>query len=359
MRVSTTIPFITVAVAASCAARPTIEWHADTLQRVTPGTYGRLARLSEHALILSYEAAGKSFVRRSEDGGRSWGNAIEAARSSFGLAANPQPLVLDDGTVWLLWNERPRDGVHPFAIRLTTSADFGRTWTARDEPLYTAGVEAKKGCWEPAAVQLANGDVHVFFANEGPYTKSDEQDITRLVTRDHGRTWSPPESVSFRPHFRDGMPVPIVLADSASVALAIEDNGLQPGGQMKPAIVRLSPATTSPVSPPSTQRWGALAEPLANPVYAGAPYLIRLPNGATLLSLQSKENSLAEQMVVYLGDANARVFAHPTRPFPSDIGQPCLWNSLFVKDAKTVIAIGNTTIDGKHGVWTIEGTVAP
>ena len=152
------------------------------------------------------------------------------------------------------------------------------------------------------------------------------------------------------------MPVPVVLADGTLV-VAIEDNGLVPGAKLQPAVVS---------GEDGGERWGALAEPLPAEVYAGAPYLRQLPTGETILSCQSdagvagvagEPRRRRPEMVVYVGDAAARGFSGPTSPFelPSDVaGQ---WNALFVKDATTVTALSGTRIDGKRGVWAIDGKV--
>src|SRR5690606_35129826 len=89
---------------------------------------------------------------------------------------------------------------------------------------------------EPAAIQLPNGQIQLFFANEGPYTGSSEQNISLLRSNDLGETWTvDPEIVSFRAGSRDGMPVPLLLQGSDEVIVAIEDNGKV---NFKPYIIR-------------------------------------------------------------------------------------------------------------------------
>jgi hypothetical protein len=46
-----------------------------------------------------------------------------------------------------------------------------------------------------------------------------------MRSRDGGRTWGAAERAGFRAGHRDGMPVPVSLADGSGVAVAIEDNG--------------------------------------------------------------------------------------------------------------------------------------
>jgi hypothetical protein len=62
-------------------------------------------------------------------------------------------------------------------------------------------------------------------------------------------------------------------------------------------------------------------------------------------------------MVVYVGDADARHFGHGSVPFalPADVSG--MWNSLFVKNARTITALTSTTLERKRGVWAIDGHV--
>ena len=66
-----------------------------------------------------------------------------------------------------------------FSIQVTRSSDGGKSWTAPVE-VYKAGYEFKNGCWEPAQIQLPSGEIQLYIANEGPYTQSNEQEITTV-----------------------------------------------------------------------------------------------------------------------------------------------------------------------------------
>lgn len=145
------------------------------------------------------------------------------------------------------------------------------------------------------------------------------------------------------------MPVPVLLAGGKGVVVAIEDNGM--AGRFKPAIVRGA----------SEARWPALQVQLPDSVYAGAPYLRQFANGETVLSVQSGEGRLNEgtqrnsQMVVYLGNAEARNFGAGSVPFTVAPEASGLWNALFIKDEATVTAISGTVINGVRGLWAIDG----
>jgi hypothetical protein len=258
-----------------------------------------------------------------------------------------------------MFNERPRrsagaNGV-PFSISISRSEDRGKTWQ-KPERLFSAGAEFNNGCWEPAAIQLPSGEVQLFFSNEGPYRQSDEQEITLLRSTDDGLSWNPPERVSFRPHARDGTPVPLVLKDGKGLVFAVEDNG---SGAFKPVIVfsTLADNWRSGVrTPESPNRWSALKDLPPPHVAASAPFVRQMPSGETLLSYQQSDSGRLEQayMMVSIGDVAARSFGPGTRPFPAT-KRPQLWNSLFIKNDTTVIAITETAINGVSGIWSVEG----
>lgn len=334
-------------------ALPTVEWDRGSIRLVRKdGCYGRVRRLEDRKWIAVYEIAGEVRVSFSEDDGRTWSNERQAARIPYGNAANPELLVLSRQHILLFVNERPNDGVHPFAISMTRSRDGGITWSPLQK-LYEAGTRFEDGCWEPAALQMPDGEIRLVFANEGPYRASNEQEISLMVSKDEGATWGPAETISFRPGHRDGMPVPILSEDGSGMLMAIEDSGLQ--GAMKPVIVDVQPGRVA--RPDTPHRWPALAEPLAADVSAAAPYLVRLPSGHTLLSVQSTEGGKAERMVVYVGTKDARGFRHQTEPFALPADVKALWNSLAVRDRDAVFAVSTTTINGTYGVWIVDGSI--
>lgn len=355
------LPFTLAFALSACSpldAQPItgIVWNTKRAVHIADGTYARIIRLKSGALLCCYESRGRSYVKRSTDEGQSWGNAVLVRQLTGSSAANPELLQLRNGRIWLFFNGRPRDGVQKFIIDACWSDDNGATWTPRLKPIFEAGREGKVGCWEPAALQLPSGEIQLFFANELPFPHNDDQEITLLRSRDNGRSWSEPRRVCYRPGHRDGMPVPLRL-QSGNIVFSIEDNGLLPGNILQPAIISSSKAKWSgSVGGDSPRRWSA--PPFQPGVYGGAPYLVQLPSGETLLSCQSTEGGRTEpQMTVYIGDKNAANFGWKSVPVELPKNVAGNWNSLFVKNAETVTAVTATTIGGKRGVWAIDGSV--
>ena len=234
--------------------------------------------------------------------------------------------------------------------------------------LYIADSNFENGCWEPVALQLPNGEIQIYFANEAPYTDSNEQEISLMRSFDDCNTWTKAEKVSFRKGYRDGMPSPIYLPHSKEIVLAIEDNGIK--GRFKPVTVRTSENWNDGyVATKDSRRVEALSETCSLPdsIYAGAPYLINLGKEHTLLSIQSTEgrkgdNERFANMQVYVGDKDARNFKNRSTPVP-DLPENAhaLWNSITQLDKETVIAV--MSIYGLKnqpgGIWTVKGKIVP
>lgn len=144
-------------------------------------------------------------VKRSEDGGRTWGPAIPVWRDPGHTCGNPCPVVdRVTGAVWLLmtWNrgdDREREiiaGTSRDTRRafVTHSADDGRTWAAPRE--ITADVKRPGWTWYAtgpgAGIQLERGAcagrlvIPCDFV--GP-PGSDWNGSHVLLSDDHGATW--------------------------------------------------------------------------------------------------------------------------------------------------------------------------
>lgn len=333
----------------------TIEWDRSSLVLVhAGGAYARMIRLTDGDILCCFEHKGKSWVKRSKDNGRTWGEPILVAAAPSGAAANPEMLLLANGDILFFYNERPTDGIHRFTIMVSASKDGGQTWKHLS-CAYEADVVGDNGCWEPAAIQLPSGEIQLFFANEYPYKDSTEQEITMMRSFDNGKRWTEPKAVSFRANHRDGMPVPCLLQGDKGIALAIEDNGYT--RMFHPVIIHTSLEDNwkqSYASGASPRRWRAIKKPI-NSEWGGAPYLRQMRSGETILSFQSSVGRDWPQMVVYVGDENARNFGGRTVPFEVPLGSGGWWNSIFIKDEQTVTAISGCN----GGIWAIDGRIVP
>ncbi len=251
-----------------------IAWDTNTLRHVADGGYARMVELEKGKLITVYAASnGNTEMVSSNDKGVHWSEPVIVVAKANDIRMDaPDIIKLNDGSLLVCYNPRPAghntDTTKHFAIRIAKSYDGGITWKD-DKLLYEAGYQFKNGCWEPAALQLPSGEIQLFFSDEGPYTNSDEQNISLLRSFDNGKTWTTkPEIVSFRKGSRDGMPVPVYLPATKEILFSIEDNGFV---NFKPYIIRstLKKSWHTTITAGSPYRKYALQDSLKEDVYAG------------------------------------------------------------------------------------------
>ncbi|MEG2401906.1 MAG: sialidase family protein [Muribaculaceae bacterium] len=349
----------------------TIEWDSTSAVCVSEeGVYARIHRLTDENLMCVYEDfQGNTYRRKSINNGKSWSEAKVMVPAFFVKdnagkkvkirVANAEFIQLSSGELIYGCNLRPEiDNVFPFTIAVCRSKDFGETWT-EIEYIYQAGKSFKDGCWEPSFLELPNGTIQVYFANEAPYINSNEQEISVIESKDKGETWNNMHQVCFRANFRDGMPVPIIAQDS--IYVAIEDNGFN---QFKPYIVKTAIANnwSSPVLANSLNRIIGIKAQLHNSIYAGAPYLIKTDN-YFVMSYQTNYKRAADweksTMEVVVSKKPFDMMGGTTRPFSAvPLDKEAKWNSLMNMGNDKVAAIASTNFSGsKIGIWMIIGSI--
>jgi hypothetical protein len=358
------------------ATKPPVEgirigWDYRSLSKVSAagGGYARLIKLDDNSLICVYEIGGSTVCVKRVAGGKTWSQPITIASHEGGVAmAVPDILQLKDQSLLACYNPRPGRGADTskyFGIKTKKSYDGGQTWTD-ERTLYQADNKFDNGCWEPSAIQLPDGEIQLYFANEGDYRTSNEQNISMVTSKDGGLTWTTtPKIVSFRSNSRDGMPVPVLLQNGKEIVFAIEDNGFK---NFKPYIIRttVNNSWQKTVGAMDPERTYALTDKIPDSIYAGAPYLRQLKTGETILSYQGTEGRKNDmnhsEMKVVIGDDRAMNFNRKTVPFKLAPDKSGLWNSLSVLDKYTVAALTSTnnyTIGRGGEVWMIEGTIVP
>lgn len=351
-----------------------IAWDYSSMQQLAPkGGYPRLLRLQDNSLVVVYETyTGNTELIRSYDNGTTWTNPLttfsqftytnDKDESTLVNISNPEVYQLANGDILLACNYRPQKAeIAPYSIAIKRSTDNGLSWHDT-QVLYNAAPRFGDGCWEPSFLQLPNGEVQVYFANENPYRQSDEQEISMLSSQDNGITWTTDtKKVSFRKHRRDGMPVARIIGDE--IVVVIEDNNID---RFKPYTVRnkITDNWSAPVLADSPQREYALANNVDDSVYMGAPYLLKLPSGETVISYQTTEHRSSDwelsTMEVAIGDKEARRFNRLTRPFDVSLDKEAKWNSLAMWDENTIVALASSNFSSENvSPWMIKGHIIP
>lgn len=352
-----------------------IIWDTATLKRIAPpdsaAFYPRMIQLMNGSLLVVYATNGNVVSMRSTNGGQNWTSPeLIASRRNQVNMDTPDLLQLKDGSVIICYSSRPQgalrgnpDSSKKFDVRIQKSTDNGTSWK-EEKILYEAGSSFKDGCWEPSMLQLPSGEIQLFFSDEGIYTTSNEQNISMLRSFDNGSNWSAkPQIISFRKGSRDGMPVPIWLKKEKKIAITIEDPGNK---NFKPYTIRSSKngRWQQIITGNDKDRMYAFTIPIADSIYAGAPYLRQLSTGQTILSYQSTEGRQRNKdnnaiMRVVIGDHEAKKFDHVSVPFSMPEGYHALWNSLCVLKGDTIVALTSTNgySRNKSEIWMIKGVV--
>ena len=331
----------------------------DTANRKTlfdNALYARMIELQDGRLMAVTGAGGYIVMSISTDKGVSW----SAQERKFSPPANyhyydADLYQLKDGTIIVCYNigpNEPYDNVRRYGVRINRSTDNGKTWSA-DTQIYTAGTDFHTGCWEPAILELPSGELHLYVSDESPFVDNYDQCIQLLRSYDKGKTWTKtPETISYRPGSRDGMPTPVLIGDT--IIVTIEDNGWPGETTFVPVTLRSSLSdnwkgiTIGPNSPYRTQ---VIDHNWCPKAYGGAPYMRILPWGETVLSRQAYHESNdydVMNMYVYVGDENARGFKAMSQPFNDNYDSRISieWNSISVIDTGIVCALGGVGAKG-------------
>lgn len=280
----------------------------DVPEKVTRGGYPRVHRLNDGRLVMSYARSADNYIRFSDDNGISWSEEEYKVMSHFKwenengkarlAASNPEFTQLSDtnphhpGRIIFACNYRPTwiqhgvgdeymSSVHPYTISVKTSDDNGMSWSAVRH-LYKSDLWSEnvlRGCWEPFILELPDGTVQIYFADETPYwrRKSKWQNISVIESKDGGDTWSAPRIVSQNGPHRDGMPV--VAIHDGMLLMAIESS--EDGMRLFPIVIcnPLEENWSSPVGRDSPYRFHPFSRSIKSDVaYSGAPYIITTDN---------------------------------------------------------------------------------
>lgn len=368
--------------ASSSGDGSTLEILWEEPQQVTVGSskvtggYPRVHRLNDGRLMMSYSYKYMACALFSKDNGKTWDNPQEVmpkidvsngSKNAVLTAAVPEFAQLSEnnphhpGRIIYTCNYRPRstDGkttgmttVHPYTIAVSVSDDNGKTWKDQGH-VYKSGLwttNVTVGCWEPFVLELPDGTVQIYFADETPYYAlgSKRHNISLIESKDGGDTWSQAKVITQNGDNRDGMPVVTLHEDK--ILLAIEStDGVHK--RLHPIVV-CSPIEdnwSSVVGNGSPYRFHPFEKSIkSSVVYSGAPYIITTDNyivysyqisdwydAKTLSEAKAKNNEEHSTLEVQVcpksevKDGFFHTMRAPSRPIKLDQSkEQAIWNSL-------------------------------
>ena len=370
-----------------------ITWDKPVLVSGWCSAYGRAHRLNDGRLMICYSNTWHGYARFSNDDGATWTGAkiVVPAYKKDSLSHrmdNPEFAQLSAGNphhpgrIIYAVNERVKDTkvankdktVYPFHISISTSDDNGATWSSLKK-LYSSNNVS--GCYEPFVLELPDGTVQVYFADETPYAseKITYQNISVIESKDGGDTWGAKRIVCYTFRMRDGMPT--VTVYNGNIYVAIEANG--DGYQFFPQIVYNPVADnwSRQVGAPSIYRFDPFQKSLKSAeIYSGAPYLIQTDN-YFVMSYQTTDgapqsthaerykHTAMEVQICQKSEFVKNKFSTMrgvSRPFAIDQTKACAkWNSLCPLGGDEILAVygsGGRDHEGDTGyLYVVRGRI--
>ena len=204
--VSLSVTFLAVAGNVTPYKGSRIFW--DTTSRSVvfgTGWYARMIQLQDGRLMAACEHGGID-ISFSNNGGKSWTSPTKIVSNTNNVPnCVPDLIQLKDGTIIVAYNPRPNTPYtedRHFGMRCKRSTDNGTTWS-NEIFVYDASYIWDDGCWEPSLIELPSGELQLYYSDEGPYTNSNEQNMSVCRSFDGGLTWSKPDIVSYRAGYSD------------------------------------------------------------------------------------------------------------------------------------------------------------
>lgn len=349
-----------------------VEWDEPML--LAPGGYARVHRLNDGRYMAVYSRGGDGCVKFSNNGYNGWSpqrpvilhknysapTKVVVSNAEFAQLSTTNPH--HPGRIIYAVNIRPegnKSSQTPYTIAISTSDDAGQSWSeVRD--VYKSKIWDKdvlRGCYEPCVLELPDGTVQIYFADETPYfeRRLPYQNISVIESKDGGDTWGPARIVCYNEKFRDGMPVAMIFGDW--IYVAIEANGKDVKFHPQIVCTKIADNWKTPVYGSSEFRFDPFRTSMESAfIYAGAPYIIKTDN-YFVVCYQSSEgalepttkNSVMEMAVCRIDEMKGHEFLtmrEQIRPFDIDQTKDNgLWNSLCDLGNDYILAV--TQLSGK------------
>ena len=326
--------------------------------------YPRIKKLKDNTFLLIYQqgpsahdvyyALSRNFI--------TWQNADEQlfAKTDMKqyesdvddrvLFTSADAIVLDNGDILAFASFRLNKGyrLNPLnnGIMMRRSADNGKTWSATQ-------IIYRGTTWEPSALQLSSGEVHVYFTDANTTTGNSGTSLLRST--DRGATWTTVGKVirqkagtatdgSGTVIFTDQMPVAIQLNGSERIAVAFESRFGRTGTSEDKYHLGLAYSNDNwAAGPPAGDEDGPAERQNNLFLDQAAPYLRQFRSGETILSC-----NISSLFNMRIGDTKAWTFGEPMQGFPGKGS----WGSIEIIDDHTLAGVFpeafTQTIDGQE-----------
>lgn len=371
-----------------CAAESvykSVEFETASHPIAANGGYCRLAELSDGTILAAYSAGAYIYVSRSTDGGLTFGSRVQVTNSQYytvdGFSCtNAEIIVLGNGDILVAYDARNRAD-SSYSIRVNISHDNGVSWEHHSTVAEVTS-KAGGGFWEPFLF-VADGELYVYYCNsicgidtgkayiDGfgavridsifpgfpiPSTNGTAQHVMVQKWNEKASTWGNPVIASdgASHNSRDGMMVVTEMADG-NYAMVIESTMHRNDADKRSFVIQMMFSKdavnwTSPVDVFISPGYGT---------YAGAPYVVTLPDGRLAVSYQTtyrytgnKRTDTASNCVMEVMVSNETItYANCSRvgtqsftklgyPMPeANANATAIWPSLFIYGGRYLVAV--------------------
>ncbi len=321
-------------------------------------SYPRMLTLDDGTLLCAYDTDLKMCCVKSTDGGLNWEKEQTLIAEVSGLAcANASLIQLKSGEILCAYRANGTvDGKFYTSIRINSSLDGGITW--KEHSIVAEETENSDtffGLWEPHFGFIGD-TLAVFYSNDsqtGASNSPEHQNIEFKLWQDE--KWSEKHIASNGniTGSRDGMPV-WCQTSSGEYVLVIEATTLKYSDTISRAhIIEM---LTSQDGMEWTRGKAIYLPPVFSEAhYAGAPYIVELPDSRLCVSFQTDENVTFESGTpwvcnvittkkAYDGKFSLTSFTKPFAPFGTN--NATIWNGMLVHDGKLLVFTTNCDENG-------------
>ncbi len=316
-------------------------------------SYPRMLKLNNGALMCAYDTDMKMACVTSKDGGLTWSEKETIIAEIDGLScANASLIQLESGELLCAYRATGTVNEKFYAtIKVSSSLDNGKTWKYHSTVIETTQ-DANEffGVWEPH-FGFIDGKLAVFYSNDSQNdaVKNPGQQNIEFKLWD-GNSWGEKHIASSgeETNSRDGMPV-WFQSSSGEYVMAIETTALNDREYFKREFVITSLTSKNGLE---WNRNGYIYIPsvFSDANYAGAPYILELPDGRLCVSMQTNEGEngnicgVLTTKKAFTGKIKPYDFTKPFYPFGKTSQQN--WNGMCVCDNYLLVFSANTDESG-------------
>ena len=328
-----------------------LDWEDDVICIFKPTEggvcYPRMYTLKNGTLVCGFDYNGKIAMVESHDNGKTWSKEpVIIAEVEQKTCANAAFVQLESGEILCAYRATGYvDGKFYGSLRVNSSLDNGKTWSFHSMIIETLqDSDNFNGVWEPHFGYIGD-KLAVYYSNDSLNDAVEKHEYQNIEYKffENGE-WSEKHIAcdGKKSDSRDGMPVWFQCSDGTYL-LAIESTHLRDHKKEKiksSFVIELLQSDDgmnwnngSTVYIPSKKNGGD---------YAGAPYVVQLPDGRLCVSFQTNENVEIEGVSdawtariittrkAYNGKVNLFSFTKPFAPFGKEgISN---WNALYVNE---------------------------